>query len=392
MAHVPRVLMLLHGYFPDEPRVAAEARAAIDAGFDVDIVTLRRPGEASTETIEGVRLHRLPIEHRRGAGLASTALEYLAFTALAGIAAARLSARRRSDVVQVHNPPDFLVVAALVPRLLGAKIVFDVHDLASDMFAMRFERLPGASLADRALRAVERGAAHAASAVLTVHEPYRRELVARGVPAEKITVLMNSLDERLLPAAAEPGGDGGFRIVYHGTVTPHYGVELVVLAAARLRGTVPDLEVELYGDGDAVPSVVARARELGLDGRLAVSGYLPQRDVLRAVQGASVGVVPNLPTRLNRYALSTKLLEYVALGVPVVSADLPTIRAHFSDEEVRYFRAGDADSLADALADVAANPEAASRRAEAARRRYEEYRWSGFAATYVELVRRLSAA
>ena len=384
--------MLLHGYFPDEPRVAAEARAAIDSGFEVDIVTLRRSDELSTETIEGVRLHRLPIEHLRGAGLAATVWEYLAFTALASVAAARLFARRRYDIVQVHNPPDFLVVAALVPRLLGAKVVFDVHDLASDMFAMRFERLPGSRFADRALRAIERGAARAAAAVLTVHEPYRRELVARGVPAEKVTVLMNSLDERLLPVATEPRRDGGFRIVYHGTVTPHYGVELVVRAAAKLRESVPELRVELYGDGDAIPAIVARAHELGLDGQLAVSGYLPQRDVLRAVQGGSVGVVPNLPTRLNHYALSTKLLEYVALGVPVVSADLPTIRAHFSDDEVRFFRAGDAESLAVALAEVASDPDGAARRAVAARQRYEAYRWSRFASTYVDLLSGLAAS
>lgn len=391
MARPPRLLMLLHGYFPDEPRVASEARAATDGGFEVDVVALRRPGEPAAQEVEGVHLRRLPIQHRRGGGVASTMWEYVAFTTLASIEAARLGFRRRYAVVQVHNPPDFLVVAALVPRLLGARIVLDVHDLASDMFMMRFERRPGARAADRLLRLVERWAARVSTAVLTVHEPYREELATRGVPREKITVVMNSLDERLLPTTPPDPGSTGFTIFYHGTVTPHYGVGLIVEAAGQLRDRTPGLRIEIYGDGDALPDLEARVRELGLGDVLTLGGYVPQADVLRAAQTASVGVVPNLPTRLNRFALSTKLLEYVALGVPVVSADLPTIREHFADDEVRYFKAGDADSLAEALADVAADPEGAARRAAAARRRYEGYRWEHSADAYVNVLCRVAS-
>lgn len=383
--------MLLHGYYPDEPRVLAEASAAADAGFDVDVVALRRPGDPAVAESDGVRCIRLPIRHRRGAGAAAVLGEYVGFTFLAALKAARL-APRRYDVVQVHNPPDFLVAAALVPRLLGARIIFDVHDLASDMFAMRFERLPGAGPADRMLRLVERAAARFSSAVLTVHEPYRRELAARGVPLEKVTVVMNSLDERLLPPAnASPEAPAGFRVVYHGTLTPHYGVALVVEAVGELHARVDDLRLDIYGEGDAVPELEERASVLGIEEIVRISGkYLPQYEVLRAVQGATVGVIPNLPTRLNRYALSTKLLEYVALGIPVVAADLPTIREHFSDDEVRYFRAGDAASLADALADVESDPASAGRRAAAATRRYEQYRWQHSRQAYLDVLRALA--
>lgn len=385
----PRLLMLLHGYFPDEPRVAAEARAALDAGFEVDVVALRRPGDEVEEVVAGIHLRRLPVEHRRGAGLLGTIREYASFALRASVEASRLARRRRYDVVQVHSPPDFLVLATVVPRLFGARAVLDVHDLASDMFAMRFERRPGARLADQALRLVERWAARTSFAVLTVHEPYRRELAARGVPRENVTVVMNSLDERLLPPPRSDAARDGFTIVYHGTVAPHYGVDLIFEAAGALRNRIPGIRVSIFGEGDAIPALRARARALGIEEMVEMSGrYLPQEEVLRAAQEASVGVVPNLPTRLNRYALSTKLLEYVALGVPVVCADLPTIREHFSDEEIRFFRAGDAASLAEALAEVAADPSAAERRAAAARRRYEAYRWEHSARAYVDVLQR----
>jgi glycosyltransferase involved in cell wall biosynthesis len=384
-----KVLMLVHGYYPADPRVASQARAAVEAGFGVHVVALRRADEPETDSVDGVAVWRLPRRRHRGGGLVSMVREYGGFTTLAAVKAARLTRRHRYDVVQVHNPPDFLVLAALIPRALGARIVLDVHDLASDMFLMRFGRRPGTRVAERALRLVERWAARASDAVLTVHEPYRAELTARGVSASKIVVVMNSLDERLLPPPRKAEADGPTRVVYHGTVTPHYGVHLLVEAAALLAPLVPNLRVEIHGEGDAVAGLRRRARELGVEGVVAVSGvYLSRAEVLRAIQGASVGVIPNLPSRLNRFALSTKLFEYVALGIPVVSADLPTIRAHFSDDEVRYFRAGDSRALAEALADVAGHLDAAAARAEAARRRYEAYRWEQSKDAYLRVLRR----
>lgn len=384
----PRVLMVLHGFFPTEVRVAAEVRAAVAAGFEVDVIALRAEGDDASGVAEGARFYRLPVDHVHGAGALAMAKEYLSFTLLAMLKASRLALRRRYDVVQVHNPPDFLVVAALVPRLLGARIVFDVHDLASDMFHMRFADRRGSRLAERVLRAMERLTARLSRVVLTVHEPYRRELVARGVDPAKVVVVMNSLDDAAMPPPLERPSANGFVISYHGTITPHYGVPLVVEAAAEALRVVSDLHVRIYGEGDAVEDVLARAAELGLGERVWVSPvFLSQREVLRAVQPASVGVIPNLPTKLNRFALSTKLLEYVALGVPVVCSDLPTLREHFSDDEVLFFEAGNPSALARALEATATDREAAARRAEAALRRYRDYRWPVSAERYVTALR-----
>jgi glycosyltransferase involved in cell wall biosynthesis len=384
--------MVLHGTFPvGEPRFAAQVRAATDAGFDVDVISLRRNGDRVRETVEGVRVVRVPFSHRRGASFAWTAAEYFGFTAAVTAILAARSVRRPYDVVGIASPPDFLVASALVPRLLGSYVLLDVHDLSSDMFAMRFGDSRLGPSADRALRALERWAARHSDAVLTVHEPYRDELVNRGVPAGKIDVVMNALDERYLPRLPAPARNGGFRVVYHGTITPSYGVGLLVEAAGILRRDLPELSLEIYGEGDSVPAIRQRAAELGIAERLTMTGEaMPQPQVLERVVGASVGVVPNLPTRLNHYALSSKLLEYVALGIPAVSGDLPTIRAHFAPDEVLFFRAGDAASLAGALLERARDPAAAALRADAARKRYESYRWPVQAARFIELLSRLS--
>jgi glycosyltransferase involved in cell wall biosynthesis len=384
-----RLCMVVHGPYPlGEPRVEREAVAARAAEWEVDVLAMRRRGELAEEQIESGLVRRLPLEHRRGGSLTHALREYATFTALA---AKELARGARYDVVHVHAPPDFLVAAALVPRLRGARLILDVHDLSSHMFAMRFGNRFGAGSADRVLRLVERLATAAADAVVTVHEPYRKELERRGVPARKLSVLMNSVDEARLPAVRTNGArSDGFRVVYHGTITPTYGVDLLVRAAARAATNLGDLRLELYGEGDELRAVRSLAAELGLYERLTTSeGYLPHTQVLERIAGASVGVVPNRPTRINRFALSSKLFEYVALGIPVVAADLPTLRSHFAEDEVRFFRAGDDTALAAALVEVAADLDAAHSRAEAARRRYEAYRWPEQAQRYVELLDRL---
>jgi glycosyltransferase involved in cell wall biosynthesis len=385
-----RICMVVHGPYPlGEPRVAREATVAVRHGYSVEVIAMRRGRELLEETIEGVRVTRLPIQHVRGAGIGRVVFEYLAFAAMAsGILGAR-SIVERYDIVQIHNPPDFLMVAAVFPRLLGSRIVFDVHDPSPEMFAMRFPGRAGAT-AGLILRRIERLSTMVADAVVTVHEPYRREMIARGARETKVSLVMNSLDEELLPPPA-PRKKVLPRIVYHGTITPSYGVELLVHAAARVVDEIPDLRVEIIGEGDGVPELREKVHQLHLSNHVAIEGeYIPHREALARVNGASVGVVPNLPTALNRFALSSKLFEYVALGVPVVSADLPTIRAHFSADEIQFFQPGSAESLADALLAILLDPHRSAALVERARRRYQPYRWDVSAGQYLAILDHLS--
>ena len=383
--------MLVHGQYPLDSRVAREALAAVEAGWHVDVVAMQSPGEPVEEIIDGVSVIRLPLFHDWGARALAAIGEYIGFTLLATARVAALAMRRRYTVIHVHNPPDFLMVAALIPRALGARVILDVHDFAPELFATRFHGICARG-AESLLRQIERTANRFATSIVTVHEPYRRALEIRDVPPHKITVVLNSLDEQLLPVSV-PAAEDVFRIVYHGTITPHYGVELLVEAVAAVARDVPNLRLEIYGEGDALPSVRRRADDLGLS-RIAYFSncFLPQREVVARVSSASVGVVCNLPIERNESAVPTKLFEYACLGVPIVTSDLTAIREYFSPAEVRFFRGGDAADLASALLEVAIRPEDAGIRASAARHRYyKSYRWAFSARRYVELLDRLGS-
>jgi glycosyltransferase involved in cell wall biosynthesis len=382
--------MVVHGCYPHDVRVSREARVALASNWEVDVVASRGVGEMAHETVDGVRIYRLPIEHRRGRGVVAATLEYVAFAILAVLMVARLSTRRRYGVIHIHNPPDFLISAALLPKLLGARVILDIHDFSTEMFQMRFRRKKGTNIAIRMLLGVERFACCVADVVVTVHDQYRQELIARGIPERKVVVVMNSLDSTLLPPAEEPTANGVARIVYHGTVTPRYGLDQLVRAAALLERAL----VEIYGAGDSVAPLGELADVLRVADRVILTGtYLPQREVLRRVSSATAGVIcTSLPSDED-LGLPTKLFEYICLRVPVVCADMRIVREHFSEGEVLFFRSGDVEALAAAVQTVIDDPTSAKRRSEAAFQRYErEYAWSINSRRYAALLEQFSVS
>jgi glycosyltransferase involved in cell wall biosynthesis len=372
--------MIVHSYYPvGEPRAEREALAAVEAGYDVDVICLRRSGEPEVERAEGITSIRLPVQHVRSSSARRSITEYTAFALRATVAVLKLHRRKGIDVVYVHGPPDFLIAAAIIPRLLGSRVVLDIHDLSPDMFHARFGRRRFAGVVERGLRLVERAACAVAHRVVTVHDPYRRELVAHGVSPDKIAVVMNSPDLEAVKrarAAAAPSETHEFTVSYHGTINAWYGVDLIVEAVAQLEERVPEIRASVLGQGDALSAAELQAKRLGVDERFNFQEtFVSHEEALRRVANASCGVIPNRNSQLNRFALSSKLLDYVLLEVPVVVARLETLASHFSENEATFFEPDDPGSLAEAIAWVAEHPDEAREKAERARLRAEDYAW-----------------
>jgi glycosyltransferase involved in cell wall biosynthesis len=372
--------MVVHAYYPlAEPRVQREAHAARDAGFDVTVISLRRPGERRDEVIDDIRVHRFGLGHRRGAGLGRMVFEYLMFCAVATPWLAARSVRRPFGIVHFHNPPDFVVAAGLFARARGSKLILDIHDLSSHMLAVRVPGRAG-TIASRCLLWIERASCALVDIVITVHEPYREELVRHGIPRSKISVVMNAVDDAVIERSRATHRlverSAAFRVAYHGTLTAWYGTDLVVEAIAALRATGVDADAVIVGGGDAVPALRAQVSAAGLQRSVHLFGeYVPIEQALATVAVADCGVIPNRRSEINRFALSSKLFEYVALGVPVVVSELETLANHFGPQEVTFFEPGNVASLVNALGWVYAHREEAAEKAGRARARAAQYSW-----------------
>lgn len=344
----------------------------------------------------GVRLQRLPVGRHQGAGLRTYLLEYASFFLRATWALARSYARRRYTIVQVATLPDFLVFCALPIKVLGVPILLDLHEAMPEFFRSRFPRA-GGPLASRLLLFVERLAIGAADTALTVNEALAERLRALGVPASKVSVVLNSPDlRRFDPAAHERRAfmtDGMLRLVYAGALTPIYELEVCLEALAQLRKARAQLAVRLdiYGRGDAEAALRARAETLGLGDRVRFHGRIPLEAVPPAIAASDVGLAPTREDPFTRLSLSTKLLEYAALEKPVIASRLPTVERYFPADTVSTYRSGDPGDLAAALLRLVDDPEEREARVERTARRVRELAWEHEGARYLALLDRLTA-
>jgi len=319
-----RICMVTHSMYAPDPRVRREAEALVEAGYAVDVIALREPGGEAHQVISGVRLYGLPISRHQGSGIAVYLLEYLSFCLLAFATLTYCYLRHRYAVIQVHTPPDFLVFVTLVPRLLGARVLLDLHEFVPELFQERFG-LAADHPTIRLLKLVERLACAYAHAVLAVHNRHKEVLVTRGVNPAKITSIPNCPDERIFnPTRANSCNDGYFTIMYHGAVVPRYGLDVLVQAVAHLRSQCPELRLRILGDGDAWPAVRALVNELGVDDIVEMPGRVPITKIPASIAEVDVGVVPNHQNVYTDEILPTKMLEYQLYHDPIRREQLVT--------------------------------------------------------------------
>ena len=393
MMGVGPIAIVVHASVPADPRIRRQVDALLSAGYAVDVFALRDAGQLPVEVDGALRVIRLPVR-RQFSGFAGHLAEYLAF---AGHVAARLTAehrRRRYRLVQVATLPDFLVFAVGPLKLAGVPLLLDLHEDMPAFFEDRFAGISGGLLRP-IVRGVARGSSAMADELLTVHEPLRALAVARGVAPEKITVVMNGADERLFDPTRHPRRafmeDGQLRIIHHSSLQRIYGLEVAVEAIARLspaRGD-PSVRLDVYGDGPYRPEIEAAIARTGTGERVHLHGPVRLDRLPALLAGADLGIVPSLPESYLQLSLSTKLLEYVAMGIPVIASDLATFRAHFDATALTYVPGGDPDALADAIRHVAADPRAAELQAAAAQDQGNPYGWARQAPAYLAVVERL---
>lgn len=378
------LLMVVHSEYPiGEPRVRRQAEAAAAAGWQVVVLSLASSGLPSVERFGDVTVCRTSVERKRRMTMRGLLSEYGRFFAATF---AHCWHAPRYDVIVVANPPDFLVLAPLAQRLRSARVILDVHDLMTDLFAVRLN-VGRWDPKYELLSLTERACLRYADRVMTVHRPYADEITRRTRGRVTPAVVMNSADDALFPHRQEVPS-GSCLILYHGSLFERYGVLDLVRAFATMRSQVDDARLWLAGDGDCRGDLLREAQRYELGQDVWVSdGMLPAEEIRGLLPQAHVGVIPNQPNQLNKYALSTKLFEYVATGVPVVCAGLPTLRAHFAEDELVFYEPGSVDDLANKLLWAAEHPQEMNERAGRASAHYDaEYSWPRQRAAFLELL------
>lgn len=398
--HDGRIAMVAYTHYQTDPRCRREATLAATHGWDVHFYALSQDGKSRVSETEGITLHELAMPRYRGGSPAAYVMSYVRFLILASIAVQGHHMKSRYDVVHVNTMPDFMVGTALLPRLFGAKVILDVHDVMPEIYMTKF-KVPDTHWKIRLIKFIEVTSARLAHTVLTAEHPKGELLAEHGVPKEKIQVLLNLPDDKLFvpqfmfsdPSLEAPASDPDceFRLIYHGTIAHRLGMDHAVGALNLIKEDIPGAKMELFGDGDQLDDLIRMTDDLGLKDKIWFSnGFKPIEEVIPSIKKAHLAVIPTRHEISTDFMLPTKLLEYLAFGIPAVFTPTKTVRHYFGDEHPLFIHNPSPEETAEKIRWVRDNyGKAKELTAELQDSWFSRYHWPEHKMSYIDLLQRL---
>jgi glycosyltransferase involved in cell wall biosynthesis len=365
------------------------AETLAQEGWNVEAIVLRRDLLPEEEVVRGVRVLRIQGRVKNESGKFSYLSRILKFFLRSMYEVTRRHLKEPYDVIHVHSVPDFEVFAAFIPKLKGAKIILDIHDIVPEFYAAKFS-VGQDSLVFSALKLIEKLSASFANHVIIANDLWLDKITARSTTKSKCSSFINYPDLSVFnPGLRTRKTDGKYIMVYPGTLNWHQGLDIAVKAFALAIKDAPDIELHIYGEGSSKLEIQQLVEKLQLSNKVFIKSPLPLRDIASVMANADLGVVPKRNDSFGGDAFSTKILEFMALGIPVVVSDTRIDKYYFNESLVRFFKSGDERDLARVMVDAYNNPKLNSQLASQALEYVNQYSWESKRGDYLSVVERL---
>jgi glycosyltransferase involved in cell wall biosynthesis len=378
------ICMPVYSFYPFDPRVRRAAEALIERGHSVDVICLKEEGDKSADSFNGVGIYRVSLTHKRG-GYLRYLYHYSMFFLQVFFTLNALDRKKKYDIIHVHSLPDFLVFVAKIQKFKGKKIVLDLHEVMPEIFAARFNKNMNSPLV-KVVGTLERISCAFANSIITVNDARKAVLISRGIPKEKITVIMNAPDKKLFVKKDLREFKKKFQLedkfvtVYVGGINYERNLEVILKAMAQLKDEIPNLFFILfghtYGQGEKYLNELKNlAKDLGISKEVYFGGQLAGEEVASFMELADFGVVSYLKNPMTELAMPNKVFEYSMADVPIISCKLKGIHALLGDDAAIYFEPENHMDLAKKIKWIHENPDKSKKYVEAAQKIYRLYNW-----------------
>jgi len=392
MRSLTKVLMWVENNFPQDTRVANEARLLANAGYQVAVIALRNHRQAARETWNGIEVYRVPtleLFKKTVAGNRSRlnllfvrlksflgyVVEYLYFTSACLFVSTYIFVRRGFDVMHAHNPPDTLFLVAAPFKLLGKKFVFDQHDLCPELYRSRYSAREG--VYTRFLRMFEWCSLKLADVTIATNESYKQIQIERANknPAS-IFVVRNGPNQMRMTSAAPSARLRGMNksiLCYVGSLNPQDGVDYLLRSLRHLLHGLKrsDFYCVIMGTGDSLQDLRDLAGNLQLNGCVELTGFVSDEELQANLAAADICVDPDPSSPLNDVSTWIKVMEYMASAKPIISFDLKETRFSARDAAI-YVEPNNETEFAKAIAQLMDQPNLQKEMGHYGRRRVEE--------------------
>lgn len=391
--HHPRVCVLAWSVYEIDARVRRYAEALAKRGSNVDVICLAPPQRSTVPNrfcLNGVNVHEIGRRIQEKSQIAYV-ISLIRFWIFSFIQASLLGRRERYDLVHVHSIPDFEIFAALILRLLGARIILDIHDPMPDFYATKFATGRSGLIA-LLIRYAERISVAFADHVITVTDYWETVIAERcNISDEKISVIMNLPDLDLFNIdrySRKERTEEGFVLLYPGTLNKHCGLDIAIEAIRIVRGDIPNIRLEIYGKGSEIPKIRDLVRKCDLEANVILHDPVNWESVPKLMANADAGIALLRGTdRYAQNALNVKIFEFLAMGTPTIVTRTASTERYLNDKVVIYTKPNDPSDVARAIMQVYMDK---GRELNRCRLEFiERFNWNTERAKYLETVNKL---
>jgi glycosyltransferase involved in cell wall biosynthesis len=339
-----RVCMLVYAFYESDNRVLRYAETLAKKGDHVDVIALRKGGQSFKGEVRGVNIYRIQKRVKNE----KTQLTYIwrltNFLVRSMILLSLLHIKNAYHLIHVHNMPDFLVFAAFFPKIMGAKIILDIHDLMPEFYTSKFNK-NGHEILFKTLVFVEKICCAFSDHIIIANHIWYKKLTTRSVNEKICSVVLNYPDENIFFRRPRKGNKNKFIIIYPGSLNWHQGIDLAIKAFASINDEIT-AEFHIYGEGTFRGSLENMISKLGLKEKVYLLGSLPREEVAEKMANADLGIEPKRDNAFAGDAMSTKILEFMSLGVPVIVSNTRVHQFYFKDSGIMFFESENEEDLA----------------------------------------------
>lgn len=387
------IAMVAYTEYVRDPRVRRYAESLVSYGYNVDCFVLKESGKSTHQMLNGVSLFHLNQLQYRGDSNISYILSYMKFFILAKMALIK-NLSKKYAVIHVHNMPDFLVFTTIINKVLGAKIILDIHDNMPELYMAKFNSIL-AKLIYFILLIQEKLSCHFADKVVTVHALHLEHNVKHhGLSRNKSVIIPNFADKKLFNPINEngefPNNGTTFKMIYHGTIAERFGLKLVLKALKKLLKQFHTFQLDIYGKGDGVPELIHKIQELGLSDHVFYHGQIPLDAIPDKISESDLGIVSYIHSEATHLMLPLKLMEYIAMGLPALTVKNAPIAYYFKEDELAYYENNNSDSFLNQLTNLINSPHELDRLKAKTEIINQRLNWDNEQLNYIHLIKELT--
>lgn len=382
---------LCHVFFdeyPKDSRVRRYTNALIENGYEVYIISSNNGNFKFFEKEKNINIFRLPIKKKRKSFLRRI-WEYFVFQFYSTILVTYIFVKYKVRMYHVHTLPDFLVFSCILPKLFGAKIILDFHELFPEFMMQHKSNLKYSSFIIKILLFQEKLSYLFADEIIVFHDPAKEILLKRIGNKRKMTTVMNGVDETELPSF-ERRTNNEFKLIYNGTINFNYNLSLIVKALNIIRekdiSIYNKISFNLYGDGPDLSNILNTAKKLNIE-NVYYKGRLKFTDMMKELETASACILPPQKDIYSELYYSLKLTEMIYFRIPVIATRLKTYLYYYPENCLIYFNSNDAEELSEKIIFICENKDKLKTFTENALKAYQKINWGIMRKRYLNIVK-----